>query len=262
MDDDVVTPSSPPVNLKSAYVLFYIQTDKPLPTTLADDDDVFSSFGGQKRTRDDMESTASRLGRKTAGVQVRTKTWDIFPASKKTRIEDTSRAKQGVAGPSRPTPVGVASSVGRPLVSYSNSDDIEDAGEVVSPSTSDKPASPTISPAKPNDETSPTKSTLATTSPSNLTVQTKSSPLAASKASKVFSPTRPSSFYGPLQKKDKRPGGNPYANLSGSGNLHAKRDSSSKEITSQLQANMGFVQFGGGAKVNVKGRMKGKRPSQ
>ncbi|CAE6470212.1 unnamed protein product [Rhizoctonia solani] len=249
MDDDLVTPcSSPPLNLKNAYVLFYIQTDKARSTQTNDDDDVFSITGGQKRSRDDMESDGSRPGFKPNGIQVKTRTWDMFPASKKSRIDNTSKAKQGVAGPSRPMPVGVASNSGLSLLNYRDSDDIEDEGEVVEPAN--KPAPPVASPTKSTTNHSPTKSKATSTTPNKPKPTPQSKPtLAAPKASQTFptSPVKPSSFYGP-----KRPTLNPYSGLSGSSNLHAKRDSN----TSDIQKQMGFNQFG---PKRVKERMKGKK---
>lgn len=258
MDDDIVTPcSGPPVNHKNAYVLFYIQTNKSQPTSSDGSEDVFRGLGGQKRARDEMESSNSRSGWKSSGLQIRTTPWDPFPITKKTRVEDTSRPKQGVAGPSRPAAVGVPSALSQSLVGYGDSDDIGDVGEVVN-STSNKPTSPTISSTKSAEENTAAEIIRAVTPPIRATPQPKSSPTLAARTFKQFSPTKPSSFYGTL-KKDKRPGASPYGSLAGSGNLHAKKDSNAKELEKQLQMNMGFAQFSGGPKV--KNRMKGKKSS-
>ncbi|KAG8759728.1 hypothetical protein FRC11_001513 [Ceratobasidium sp. 423] len=263
MDDELVTScAGPPLNHKNAYVLFYIQSDKARPMQANDDDDVFSSLGSQKRPRDDMESDGPRSGSKPNGMQVKTRPWDMFPVTKKSRIEDTTKAKQGIAGPSRPTPVGVASGLGRSLVNYGDSDDIEDEGEVVNQSSSTiKPTSPAASPAKPNINNSPPKPTSASTTPGKATPQPKPSLLSAPKASQVFSisPVKPSNFYGSSQKKDKHPGMNPYSGLSGSNNLHAKRDSSVSDIQKQMDASLGFHQFGPMKQPRAKERMKKKK---
>ncbi|CAE6465534.1 unnamed protein product [Rhizoctonia solani] len=262
MDDELVTScSGPPLNHKNAYVLFYIQTDKARPTPANDDDDVFSSLGGQKRPRDSMGSDGPRPSFKTNGTQVRTSPWDMFPANKKSRIEVATKAKQGVAGPSRLSPVAVASSFGRSLVNYGDSDDIEDEGEVVNQSSSTiKPTSPVASPAKSTTNDSPSKPDAASTTPSKPTPQPKPNLPSAPKASQVFStsPVKPSNFYGTSQKKDKRLGMNPYSALSGSNNLHAKRDSNISDIQKQMDASLGFHEFGQ-TKPRVKERMKRKK---
>ncbi|CAE6510721.1 unnamed protein product [Rhizoctonia solani] len=260
MDDEVVTPcSNPPLNPKNAYVLFYIQTDKARPTQTNDDDDVFNSSGGQKRRRDDMESDALRPGFKPNRIQVKTHPWDMLPSPKKIRIEDSNKAKQGVAGPSRPAPVGVASVLGRSLVNYGDSDDIEDEGEVVDSNSTNKSAPSVASPAKSTTEDSLVNPSAASTTPSKPTPHLKSSAVLAPKGAQTFStpPIKPSTFYGNSQKKDKRPV-NPFSALSGSHNLHAKRDSASSDIQKQMDASMGFHQFGGN-KQRAKERMKGKK---
>ncbi|KAL5636703.1 hypothetical protein ACGC1H_000612 [Rhizoctonia solani] len=260
MDDEVVTPcSSPPLNPKNAYVLFYIQTDKAHPTQTNDDDDVFNSSGGQKRSRNDLESDVSRPGFKPNRIQIKTNPWDMLPAPKKIRIEASSKAKQGVAGPSRPAPVGVASVLGRSLVNYGDSDDIEDEGEVVDSNSTNKSTPSAASPAKSTND-SPVNPNAASTTPSKPTTQLKPSAALTPKGAQIFSapPIKPSTFYGNSQKKDKRPGINPFSALSGAHNLHAKRDSASSDIQKQMDASMGFHQFGGN-KQRAKERMKGKK---
>ncbi|KAJ1308891.1 hypothetical protein OPQ81_004578 [Rhizoctonia solani] len=258
MDDELVTScSGPPLGHKNAYVLFYIQTDKAHPTQTNDDGDVFSSLGRQKRPRDDMESDGLRQpGPKSNGIQVKTQPWDLSPATKKSRIEDTNKVKQGVSGPSRPTPIAVASGLGQPLVIYGDSDDIEDEGEVVDPNSINKPASPVASPAKSTNDSS-VKPKAASTTPSK---QPKPTTLSAPKPSQtsLTSPVTPRSFYGFSQKKDKRLGINGYTGLSVASNLNAKRDSNTTDIQKQMEASMGFAQFGG-PKQRVKERMKGKK---
>ncbi|CAE6395035.1 unnamed protein product [Rhizoctonia solani] len=255
MDDELVSLcSSPPLNHKNAYVLFYIQSDKVRPTVANDDDDALSGLGGQKRSRDDMESESSRPGFKPNGSQVKARPWDLSPATKKSRIEDNSKVKQGVAGPSQPVPVGVATNLGPSLVNYRDSDDIEDEGEVVELNSSNKPVPPMTSPNKPASSESPTKSNATLTTPSKSTPQLKTNFPPAGKASTTLSPVKSSSFYGNSQNKDKRPGTSPFSGLSSSNNLYAKRDSS----TSDIQRQMGFTQFGT-KQPRAKERMKGKK---
>ncbi|GAB1519858.1 hypothetical protein RhiTH_002929 [Rhizoctonia solani] len=254
MDDELVSScSGPPLNHKNAYVLFYIQSDKAHPIATNDDDDVSKGLGGQKRSRDDMESGGSRPAFKPNGIQVKTQTWDPFPPPKKSRIEDNSKAKQGLAGPSRPVPVGVASTFGSSLVSYRDSDDIEDEGEVVEPNSTNQPASHVTLPGKstPNRRSDKLNSTLSASN--KPTTQSKPNSPSTSKAPNPFSPTKATSFYGSSQKKSKRLGTDPYFGIS-SDNIHAKRDSS----TSDIQKQMGFTQFGQ-KPPRMKERMKGKK---
>ncbi|CUA69378.1 ubiquitin specific peptidase 36 [Rhizoctonia solani] len=264
MDDEVVTSCiGPPLNHKNAYVLFYIQTDKAHPTQANDDDDVFSSLGGQKRSRDDMESNGSRLGPKPSRIQVKTSTWgDLFQPSKKSRIEDNGKAKQGVAGSSRPAPIGVASVLGGSLVNYVGSDDIEDVedeGQVVDSNPTNK-STPVASPTQRTAATDPPPNATSTT-PSKPTPQFKNTPFSTPnpKAALIFSPIKPSSFYGNTQKKDKRFERTPFSGLSGPGSLHAKRDSGTSDIQKQMDASMGFHQFGGHKQQRAKERMRGKK---
>ncbi|KAG8721539.1 hypothetical protein FRC08_012204 [Ceratobasidium sp. 394] len=250
MDDDQVMPcADPPVSRKNAYVLFYIQTDKALPTPTSIASDTF----GTKRTRDDMEANGSNKPKQT-----RTMPWNIFDSpNKKVRVEGTRAGKEGVAGPSRPTPVGVpSSSAAKPLVGYSDTDEIEDAGEPVSP-TATKSSSPTVSPEKSTIASSTFAPTTPSKAPGSTPRKTPSTPTVEPLAFTPIGSTTasngipPSSFYGPSKKdKDKRGGTNPYAALSGLGNLHAKKEQQ------DMKAQMGFTNFGGGSKV--KNRMKGK----
>ncbi|QRW16242.1 ubiquitin carboxyl-terminal hydrolase [Rhizoctonia solani] len=253
MDDELVSScSGPPLNHKNAYVLFYIQSDKAHPIATNDDDDVSKGLGGQKRSRDDMESGGSRPAFKPNGIQVKTQTWDPFPPTKKSRIEDNSKAKQGLAGPSRPVPVGVASTFGSSLVSYRDSDDIEDEGEVVEPNSTNQPASHVTLPGKstPNRRSDKLNSTLSASN--KPTTQSKPNSPSTSKAPNPFSPTKATSFYGSSQKKSKRLGTDPYLEFPRT--IHAKRDSS----TSDIQKQMGFTQFGQ-KPPRMKERMKGKK---
>ncbi|KAG9096275.1 hypothetical protein FRC06_008844 [Ceratobasidium sp. 370] len=248
MDDELVTPCSrPPVNHRNAYVLFYIQTDKALPTPTSIAPDVF----GIKRTRDEMEANGSNKPKQT-----RTKPWDIFGSSnKKARVEGTGAGKEGIAGPSRSTLVGAASlGVVKPLVGYSDNDEIEDAGEVV-PSEATKSISPTISPEKSTIAPSTPAPTTPSKAPSSTPRKTPSTPTLEPLA---FTPVytappnsiSPSTFYGTIKRdKGKRASAHPYGTLSGPGNLHAKKEQL------EIKTQMGFVNFGGG---KVKNRMKGK----
>ncbi|KAG9081315.1 hypothetical protein FRC07_014556 [Ceratobasidium sp. 392] len=250
MDDDYVTSCpNPPINHKNAYVLFYIQSDKALPTPSSATSNL---FGGIKRTRDDIETNGSDKPR-----QIRTTPWDVFgPSNKKARVESTGTGKEGVAGPSRLTPAGVAtSSPTKPLVAYPSTDDIEDPGEPITPTTA-KPVSPTLA-----SETSTVAPSTTTpiTPPKGQSASPRKTPSTPTPKSLDFAPItttypngiNPSTFYGPSKKKDKdkRGGTNPYSALAGSGNLHAKKEQ--LEIKSQ----MGFDNFGGS---KVKNRMKGK----
>ncbi|KAG8744561.1 hypothetical protein FRC10_009897 [Ceratobasidium sp. 414] len=240
MDDELVTScSNPPVNHKNAYVLFYIQTDKASPTPTSIASDVFSI----KRTRDDMEANGSNKPKQT-----RTIPWDMFSSpNKKARVEGTRAGKEGVAGPSRPTPVGVASSsAAKPLVGYPD-DEIEDAGEVVPPAAT-KSTSPTVSPEK---------STIAPTTPSKAPSSApRKTPSMPTLDPLAFAPINtapsngipPSSFYGSNKKEKDKRAMNPYAMLSGPGNLHTKEQL-------EIKTQMGFTNFGGS---KVKNRMKGK----
>lgn len=238
MDDEIVTfCHNPPVNLKNAYVLFYIQTDKAQPTSAPTIDHFFG--GGVKRTRDEMEADKHK--------QVKNTSWCVFPESnKKSRIEGMATAKQGVAGPSRPTPVaGPSSGAGKPLVGYADDDEIEDAGEVVASSVL-KSTSPSVSPTKP--------SKIATTTPSKRPATPVKPPSSPATTPLTFNPA-PSSgisvstFYGTSKKKDKDKRGSLgiFGGL-GSSNLHANE-------RKEMEKQMGFSSFGGGP---VKNRMKGK----
>ncbi|CAE6420570.1 unnamed protein product [Rhizoctonia solani] len=258
MDDELVSPcSGPPLNHKNAYVLFYIQSDKARPTATNDDDDALSSLGGQKRSRDDMESDSLRTGFKPNGTQIKTQPWDIFRTPKKSRIEDNTKAKQGVAGPSRATPVGVAPIFQKSLVNYKDSDDIEDEGEVVESNSTNKAASPIASPAKSTSSESTIKPHTASAAPNKPTTLPKINISSTPKAPAVSSPVKANSFYGNSQKKDKNPIFHPLTGISASDNLYDKRDSS----TIDVKREMGFGQFGGGKQPRVKERMKGKKGS-
>lgn len=242
-----------------------MQTDQahPTPTSATANGNDEGGVRNLKRTRDDMEANSTRPGGKPNGVQsVRTTPWDIFnsSASKKTRVENSAGAKEGVAGPSRPAPVGVASTLGKSLVSYDDDDEIEDAGEVVRPSSTAKDASSPTSSTKP-DVSSPAKST-ALSSP----LKPASASATPSKPTPIPKPTAPppisssiptSSFYGITKKekeKNKR-GMDPFTSLSGLGNLHAKK---AKQETKQIENSMGFSTFGS---AGVKNRMKGRKSS-
>ncbi|KAG8692337.1 hypothetical protein FRC09_011259 [Ceratobasidium sp. 395] len=250
MDDDVVTSCpNPPLNRKNAYVLFYIQSDKAVPTpTLVNPD----ASGGIKRTRDGMEVNGLDKPKKIHNTN-----WDMFPSSnKKARVESIGTGKEGVAGPSRPIPVGVMTSGAAKLqVDYDDTDDIEDPGEVValadalpvSPaSTLNKSA--TASRVSPTTPSKPSNASPRKTPPTPTSTQLAFAPISVTQPSSSSIP--PSTFYGTKKKEKEKRSTNPYGSLSGAGNLYAKKEQL------EIKTKMGFDTFGGGSRV--KNRMKAK----